>query len=204
MRQMSLIRRICVYCGSNPGHDPRFIVAAQRFGEILADKRVGLVYGGGSAGLMGEIARSARERGGEIIGVIPEFLQAEERLFRAADEIIVTADMHQRKQLMFEHADAFVALPGGIGTLEELVEQLTWAQLGRHRKPILIANIAGFWDPLIVMFDHLYDSGFLPGGRRVDYLVTPDVENILPTLFAAAARVTEAEERGVPERVERM
>jgi uncharacterized protein (TIGR00730 family) len=203
MRQMSPIRRICVYCGSNPGHDPRFLAAARRFGEILADKRIGLVYGGGSTGLMGAIAHSVRERGGEIIGVIPEFLQAEERLFREADEVIVTADMHQRKQLMFEHADAFVALPGGIGTLEELVEQLTWAQLGRHKKPILIANIAGFWDPLIVMFDHLHDSGFLPGGRRVDYLVTGDVENILPALLAAA-RVTEAEERGVPERVERM
>jgi uncharacterized protein (TIGR00730 family) len=203
MRQMNPIRRICVYCGSNPGHDPRFLGAARRFGEILADKRIGLVYGGGSTGLMGAIAHSVRERGGEIIGVIPEFLQAEERLFREADEVIVTADMHQRKQLMFEHADAFVALPGGIGTLEELVEQLTWAQLGRHRKPILIANIGGFWDPLLVMFDHLLGSGFLPGGRHVDYLVTHDVENILPALFAAA-RVTEAEERGVPERVERM
>src|SRR5215813_7434906 len=169
-RNMSIIKRVCVYCGSNQGHDPRFVTAARRFGEILAVNRIGLVYGCGSAGLMGTIARAVRDHGGEVIGIIPEFLQAQERLFRDADEIIVTADMHERKRLMFERADAFVALPGGIGTLEELVEQLTWAQLGRHKKPILLANVGGFWDPLIAVFEHLHACAFLPGGRRLAYI----------------------------------
>jgi uncharacterized protein (TIGR00730 family) len=204
MRKMISIRRICVFCGSNPGHDARFLAAARRLGEILAASRIGLVYGGGSTGLMGAIARSVRTHGGEIIGVMPKFLEGPERVFREADEIVITADMHERKRVMFERADAFVALPGGIGTLEELIEQLTWVQLRVHRKPILIANIAGFWDPLIAMFDHLRDGGFLPNEWGIDYLVAQDVEDILPTLVATAARVCEAEKRGVAERVERM
>ena len=124
-------------------------------------------------------------------------------MFTDADEIIVTPDMHERKRMMFERADAFVALPGGIGTLEEVVEQLTWAQLGRHKKPILIANIAGFWDPLLVMFDHLQSLGFLTD-KGLGYLVTTNVDDILPTLFAAAAQVSEAEKVGEPERVQRL
>jgi uncharacterized protein (TIGR00730 family) len=202
-RMMSIIRRVCVYCGSNQGHDPRFVVAARRFGEILATSRVGLVYGCGSVGLMGTIARAVRDHGGEVVGIIPEFLKVQERLFTDADEVIITADMHERKRMMFERADAFVALPGGVGTLEEVVEQLTWAQLGRHRKPILIANIAGFWDPLLVMFDHLLSLGFLTNGR-LGYLVADDVDDILPTLVAAAAKVSEVEKLGEPERVERL
>jgi len=203
MRKMSIIKRICVYCGSSPGHDPRFIAAARRFGEILAANRIGLVYGGGSTGLMGTVARAVHDHGGEVAGIIPEFLKAQERMFKDAGEIVVTADMHERKRLMFERADAFVALPGGVGTLEEVVEQLTWAQLGRHKKPILIANIAGFWDPLIVMFDHLQSLGFL-SSKRLGYLVSDDVDDILPTLFTAAAQVSEAEKMGEPERVQRL
>jgi uncharacterized protein (TIGR00730 family) len=204
MREMSQLKRICVYCGSNPGHDARFLAAARGLGAILAENSIGLVFGGGSAGLMGAIARSVRAHGGQIVGVIPKFLEGPERLFRDADEIVITADMHERKRVMFERADAFVALPGGIGTLEELIEQLTWVQLGVHRKPVLIANIAGFWDPLIAMFDHLRDGGFLPNEWGIDYLVAQDVEDILPTLHAAAARVGEEERRGMSERVERM
>jgi uncharacterized protein (TIGR00730 family) len=205
MREMSAIRRICVYCGSNPGHDARFLVAARRLGEVLAANGIGLVYGGGSTGLMGAIARSVRDHGGEIIGVMPKFLQAPERLFSEADEIIITADMHERKRVMFERADAFVALPGGIGTLEELIEQLTWAQLGVHRKPVLIANIAGFWDPLIAMFDRLRDSGGgVPTGWGVEYLVAQDVEDILPLLLAAAARSGEDDGPSAPERVQQV
>jgi len=203
MRIMSIIKRICVYCGSNPGHDPRFVAAARRFGEILAKNRIGLVYGCGSTGLMGTVARSVHEHGGDIVGVIPEFLKAQERMFTDADEIIVTPDMHERKRIMFERADAFVALPGGVGTLEEVIEQLTWAQLGRHRKPILIANIAGFWDPLLVMFEHLQSLGFLTS-KGLAYQVTTNVDDILPTLFAAAAQVSEAEKAGEPERVQRL
>jgi len=200
---MSIVKRVCVYCGSNQGRDPRFVAAARRFGEILAANRIGLVYGGGSAGLMGTVARAVHDHGGEVVGIIPGFLKDQERMFHDSDEIIVTADMHERKRLMFERADAFVALPGGVGTLEELVEQLTWAQLGRHRKPILIANVAGFWDPLIVMFDHLLSLGFLASGRLA-YQVTDNVEDILPALFAAAAQVSEAEKAGEPETVQRL
>src|SRR3954471_20103107 len=136
---MTVIRSICVYCGLSPGKDPAFIATAQAFGKIMAREGVALVYGGGSRGLMGAVAKSVHENGGTVVGVIPEFLQARELAFAGADELIVTADMHTRKQIMFERADAFVALPGGIGTLEELVEQLTWSQLGRHKKPIAIA-----------------------------------------------------------------
>jgi uncharacterized protein (TIGR00730 family) len=200
---MSLIKRICVYCGSNPGHDPRFVAAARRFGEILAANRIGLVYGCGSTGLMGTIARAVHDHGGVITGVIPEFLKAQERMFTDADEIIVTKDMHERKGLMFDRADAFVALPGGVGTLEEVVEQLTWAQLGRHKKPILFANIAGFWDPLIAMLDHLRQLGFL-ASKELGYLTTMNVEDILPMLRTAVAAVSEAEKAGEPERVHRM
>ena len=203
IRIMSIIKRVCVYCGSSQGHDPRFVAAARRFGEILAVNRIGLVYGCGSIGLMGTIARAVHDHGGEVIGIIPEFLKVQERLFTDAAEIVITADMHERKRLMFERADAFVALPGGVGTLEEVIEQLTWAQLGRHRKPILIANIAGYWDPLLVMFDHLLSLGFLTNGR-LGHLVADNVDDILPTLAAAAAKVSELEKLGEPERVERL
>ena len=201
---MSPIKRVCVYCGSNQGLDPLFVVAARRFGEILAANGVGLVFGCGSIGLMGTVARAVHDHGGEVIGIIPEFLKSKERLFSDADEVIITADMHERKRLMFERSDAFVALPGGIGTLEEVVEQLTWAQLGQHRKPILIANIAGFWDPLVAMLAHLLKLGFL-NGRPLGYLVADDVEDILPALKAAAAAVSPAEREGtMEERLEKL
>jgi hypothetical protein len=201
---MSKIKRICVYCGSSSGNDPTYTTAARQFGEILALNKIRLIYGCGSTGLMGTLARAVHDHGGEITGVIPAFLQAQERLFRDADEIIVTADMHERKWLMFERADAFVALPGGVGTLEELVEQLTWAQLGRHKKPILLANVGGFWDPLITVFEHLRSSAFLPGGTPLAYIAVDAVENILPAAAAALARVEESELQGEPERVRRL
>ena len=201
---MGQIRKVCVYCGSSAGTDPSFVAAATRLGEILADAGVGLVYGGGSAGLMGAIAKAMHARGGEIIGIIPEFLTAKENMFRGATEIVVTRGMHDRKQIMFERSDAFVALPGGIGTLEELVEQLTWAQLGRHRKPILIANLNGFWDGLLGVFEHMGRAGYIHTGTRLNYLVADNVEDILPALMTAAAAVPEAEKAGEPETVERM
>lgn len=190
---MSLIRTLCVYCGSGPGTNPAFVTAARQFGRILAENRVGLVYGGGSIGLMGELATAVLDHGGRVTGVIPEFLTRRERLLRESQEIIVTRDMHERKQTMFERADAFVALPGGIGTLEELVEQLTWAQLGRHRKPVLIANIAGFWDPLCVLLDHMRELQFIRDEFSVDLLVASRVEDILPTLVDATRDVPEPE-----------
>ena len=191
---MSKINAVCVYCGSNPGTDPAFANAAKAFGKILAKSSVRLVYGGGSVGLMGAVAGSVIDHGGEVTGIIPEFLTARERPRRLAQELIVTRDMHERKRLMFERADAFVALPGGLGTLEELVEQLTWAQLGRHKKPILIANLKSFWDPLLALIAHMRALGFVPApSLRVDYLVANRVEDILPKLREAALAVAEAE-----------
>jgi uncharacterized protein (TIGR00730 family) len=204
MRRMGQIRRICVYCGSSPGQDPAFVQAATRFGEILAENGIGLVYGGGSGGMMGAIAAAMRARGGQIVAIIPEFLTVRENLFKGASEVIVTDDMHERKRIMFERSDAFVALPGGIGTLEELVEQMTWAQLGRHRKPILIANIAGFWDPLLGVFEHMTGFGFIPASSRLNYLVVDKVDDVLPALTAAAATVSEEQKAGEPETVQRL
>jgi hypothetical protein len=199
---MAQIRRVCVYCGSSPGLDPDFVAAGHRFGEILADAGVGLVFGGGSAGMMGAIATAMRARGAEIIGIIPSFLTARENMFKGAREVVVTEDMHERKRIMFERSDAFVALPGGIGTLEELVEQMTWAQLGRHKKPILIANLKGFWNGLLGVFGHMQETGFIHSG--LSFLVADEVEAILPKLTAAAAAVREDEKAGEPATVERM
>jgi uncharacterized protein (TIGR00730 family) len=192
---MSKINAICVYCGSSPGTEPAFIEAAQGFGKILAENGVRLIYGGGSVGLMGALAESVLEHGGHVTGIIPEFLTKRERPRRLAQELIVTRDMHERKRTMFERADAFVALPGGLGTLEELVEQLTWVQLGRHKKPILIANISGYWGPLLALIDHMRAVKFVPPSLRVDFLVAKRVEEILPQLQEAASKVDEAEKK---------
>jgi uncharacterized protein (TIGR00730 family) len=202
--RMSMIRSVCVYCGSSPGVDPAFITAAEGFGRILAREGVGLVYGGGSNGLMGALARSAHEHGGRVIGVIPEFLKARELAFRGSDELIVTPDMHERKRIMFERADAFVALPGGIGTLEELIEQLTWAQLGRHKKPILFADINGFWRPLIELLDHMKRTGFIHSDLFFEYLVATKIEDIIPQLRDAARRRADEELAGAKRVIEKL
>ncbi len=191
---MSKINALCVYCGSSPGTDPAFVDAAHGFGKILAENGVRLVYGGGSIGLMGALASSVIEHGGEVTGIIPEFLTAQERPRRLAQELIITRDMHERKRTMFERADGFIALPGGLGTLEELVEQMTWAQLGRHKKPILVANINGFWDPLIGLIAHMRALGLVPApARGVNLLVVERIEEILPKVREAARAVAEAE-----------
>jgi uncharacterized protein (TIGR00730 family) len=190
---MSKINALCVYCGSSPGTDPAFVSAAQSFGKILAENDVRLVYGGGSVGLMGALAHAVLDHGGAVTGIIPEFLTKKERPGRQTQELIVTSDMHERKRTMFDRADGFVALPGGIGTLEEVVEQMTWAQLGRHKKPILIANINGYWDPLIELIQHMRTQQFVPAALRVDYLVANRVEDILPKMRDAASGVAEAD-----------
>jgi len=188
---MNSIKKICVYCGSGPGSDPAFVAGARAFGKIMAESGVGLVFGGGSVGLMGELANAVLDHGGEVVGIIPKFLVSREIVMKRA-EIVVTHDMHERKQLMFDHADAFVALPGGVGTLEELVEQMTWAQLGQHKKPILIANINEFWNPLCALLDHMEALEFIRPGLAVSYLVADRVEDILPKLLAAAQATPEA------------
>ncbi|HEX2654389.1 MAG TPA: TIGR00730 family Rossman fold protein [Xanthobacteraceae bacterium] len=200
---MSKIRTVCVYCGSGPGTDPAFVEAAKKLGQILAANGVGLVYGGGSNGMMGAVANAVLDHGGRVTGIIPEFLTGRERVLSRAQEVVVTQDMHERKRIMFERADAFIALPGGIGTLEELVEQLTWAQLGRHHKPVVVANIQKFWDPLIALLDHMRKLAFIRADFVVEFGVIDRIEDILPTLIAAAQAAPPADE-GVAAPIERL
>jgi uncharacterized protein (TIGR00730 family) len=198
------IRRICVYCGSGPGTDPAFVESGRAFGAILAKNGIRLVFGGGSVGMMGAIAKSVRDHGGEAIGVIPEFLVAREHAMRGTDNLIVTRDMHERKRKMFELADAFVAMPGGVGTLEEIVEQITWVQLGRHRKPILLANIKGFWDPLCALIDHMKKLEFIRDDLYFDLLVADKVADILPMLQKAAMATPESAKQMSAANIEQM
>jgi uncharacterized protein (TIGR00730 family) len=204
MINMNKIKTVCVYCGSGPGTDPRFVEAAVALGKALADGGIRLVYGGGSIGLMGAVATSVLDHGGTVTGIIPGFLTARENALKRVQELIVTPDMHERKRLMFEHSDAFVALPGGIGTLEELVEQLTWQQLGRHSKPILLANIEGFWEPLLALLAHMRETQFIRQSLAVDILKAERVEDILPRLQAAAARALEGTAEMPPEIARRL
>lgn len=192
---MGLIKSVCVYCGSGMGRDPRHEADTRTLGAILARNQVSLVYGGGGNGLMGTIARSVLENGGHVTGIIPEFLVNRESMLEDVQELITVDDMHTRKRLMFEKADAFIALPGGIGTLEELVEQLTWAQLGQHRKPILIANFTGYWEPLLAMLQHMTAHAFIRENLWVPYLIAERVEDVLPMMENAAADVLEAGEQ---------
>jgi uncharacterized protein (TIGR00730 family) len=194
---MSSIQNICVYCGSGPGADPAFAEAARTLGTIFAKNGIGLVYGGGSIGLMGELANAVLDNGGKATGVIPTFLVNREHAL-GRGRIIETRDMHERKQRMFDEADAFVALPGGVGTLEELVEQMTWAQLGRHQKPILLANVKKFWAPLCALLDHMEELRFIRDGLAVVYLVAERIEDILPMLRERAEQVSEPEKEMKP------
>jgi uncharacterized protein (TIGR00730 family) len=204
MTRMNKIKTVCVYCGSGSGNNGRFIEAASAFGRILAESGIRLVYGGGSTGLMGAIANGVLDHGGGVTGIIPEFLNTRERMLTRVQELIVTPDMHERKRLMFERSDAFVALPGGVGTLEELVEQLTWQQLGRHSKPVLLANIDGFWEPLLALLTHMRATQFIRPGFPVEVLKAERVEDILPRLRAAAALVSEEAMQLAPEVARRL
>ena len=186
---MHRIRHICVYCGSSEGADPAFIAAAESFGRILAENDIGLVYGGGDLGLMGAVAHATLRAGGHVTGIIPGFLSRRENMLAAVQELIVVDDMHTRKRLMFEKADAFVALPGGVGTLEELVEQLTWVQLQQHQKPVLIADINGFWAPLLALIDHMREQRFIRPQTETRYLIGKNVEEILPMLIVAYQKI---------------
>jgi len=189
---MAELRSICVYCGSNEGAAPAYATAAADLGRAMAESGIRLVYGGGSIGLMGILARTVLANGGKVTGIIPQFLRDREVMLKEVSELIVTADMHERKRVMFERADAFVALPGGIGTLEEVVEMATWAQLDRHGRPILVVNIDGFWDSLVALLRRMHDDGFLdkpflPGSRELPLRFCADVGDVIPTLRAAVA-----------------
>ncbi len=185
---MAGIRTVCVYCGSGFGGDPAYAEAAAALGHALAQAGIGLVYGGGNVGLMGTVAQAVLDHGGHVTGIIPDFLKSRERMLDAVQETIVVPDMHTRKQLMFERADAFVALPGGIGTLEELVEQMTWAQLGRHEKPILLLSTLDFWVPLLALLEHMRASGFIRPGLDLSYLVATRPEEVVGMLERAPGR----------------
>ncbi|MBO6719275.1 MAG: TIGR00730 family Rossman fold protein [Rhizobiaceae bacterium] len=189
---MSTIRSVCVYCGSSPGRSDIYQSAAQALGRSIAEAGLTLVYGGGTHGIMGAVAEGASKAGGRITGIIPRFLirkEADGTVPQYADEVIVTEDMHTRKQIMFEKSDSFVAMPGGIGTLEEIVEIMTWAQLGRHKKPIVFANIGDFWHPMLTLIDHMRAEGFIHSTHLVRPLVVDDAGEIVPKIIEAAAAI---------------
>jgi uncharacterized protein (TIGR00730 family) len=160
------VQRVCVFCGSSPGRDPRYAEQAKALARELVSRGIGVVFGGGSVGLMGVLADAALAGGGAVTGVIPHGLAARELAHRGVADMRVVPTMHARKALMAELADGFVALPGGIGTLEELFEIVTWGQLGIHRKPVGVLNVAGYYDPLVALLEHAVAGGFVPARSR--------------------------------------
>ncbi|MGH6841484.1 MAG: TIGR00730 family Rossman fold protein [Methylocella sp.] len=184
-----LLRNVCVYCGSAQGAGRVYEAAARQLGQAMAKAGIGLVYGGGAHGLMGALAGSVLASSGHVTGIIPDFLVGREGPLPGLQECLVVSSMHERKRLLFERADAFVALPGGIGTLEELAEQLTWVQLERHTKPVVIADIAGFWRPLLQLFTYMREHGFIEAHSDLQYFVAENIEDVLPMVQAAATRM---------------
>ena len=181
------IRSACIYCASANDIDPAYKEAARQTGDLLARAGVDIVYGGGRVGLMGIAADAALAVGGRVVGIIPEHIQRLEVDHRGLTELHVVSSMHARKQMMVERSDAFIILPGGIGTLDELFEIITWRQLKLHDKPVVIVNVAGFWDPLLTLFSHIEATGFmskpnLEGSARALFAVVDTVEALLPLL----------------------
>ncbi|MEO8008688.1 MAG: TIGR00730 family Rossman fold protein [Betaproteobacteria bacterium] len=176
------MKRVCVFCGSNPGARPQYRIAAQALAAALARCGLGLVYGGGNVGLMGMIADSMLQAGGEVIGVIPQSLVAKEVAHHGVTELRVVDTMHQRKALMNELSDAFIALPGGFGTLDEFFEILTWSQLGIHNKPSGLLNVCGYYDSLLAMLDHAVNERFLRPAHRALVLADSDADSLLQRL----------------------
>lgn len=173
------MKSICVYCGSNPGKKPVYVTAARKTGKALAEAGLVTVYGGGQVGLMGEVADSALDAGGKVIGVIPEFIALKEIAHLDLTELHVVHSMHARKAKMVELSDAFIALPGGIGTMEELFEIWTWGQLGQHRHPVGLLNVDGFYDELVAFLDKMTEQGFLQPEHRGALMVSDRVEALL-------------------------
>lgn len=204
---MNPIRSICVYCGSSPGRGETYSSAGRALGRSIAEAGLRLVYGGGTRGIMGAVARGTIEAGGKVTGIIPRFLinkEAAQTALGDLDDVVVTEDMHTRKHTMFEKSDAFVALPGGIGTLEEVVEIMTWAQLGRHRKPIVLVNIDGFWNPMLALIDHMRAEGFVHTGHLVQPLVVDTAEAVVPAVLTQAAAVAEIASEGDARVIDRL
>ncbi len=173
------MKRICVFCGSSPGARSEYVEAARRLGAILALRKIGLVFGGGKVGMMGHLARAARDNGGEVIGVIPRDLYEKKVAFAGLTDLRVVASMHERKALMAELSDGFMALPGGLGTLEEIFEVITWAQLGLHQKPCGLLNVSGFFAPLLAFLDGVSRQGFIDAAHRSMILTAEDPDDLL-------------------------
>jgi uncharacterized protein (TIGR00730 family) len=187
---MNKIRSVCVYCGSSTGKGGAYLEAGHVLGRSLAKSGLRLVYGGGTKGVMGAVCDGVLKAGGKVSGIIPRFLlnkEATEPALSRLDELVITENMHERKHLMFEKSDAFVALPGGIGTVEEIIEIMTWAQLGHHRKPIVFANINGFWNPMLALLKHMTDEGFIHTAEKVKPLVVEDAERIVAAILVAGS-----------------
>ena len=180
------IGSVCVFCGSASGGDPAYEAAARVLGQALAAQNIELVYGGGGVGLMGAAARAAHSAGGAVLGVMPEFLRRQELLYDAVETVVVPT-MHERKRIMFEHADAFTVFPGGIGTLEEVVELLSWKRLGLHAKPVVFLNRGAYWKPFFSLISHTVTARFSPGWATDLWRAVDRVEDVLPTIAAELA-----------------
>ncbi len=177
------MNRICVFCGSKMGINPRFLETAIQLGRVLAERRLDLVYGGASIGLMGAVADSVMAGGGKVVGVIPEAMASKEVAHDGLTEMHVVSSMHERKSMMARLADAFVALPGGFGSFEELLEMITWAQLGIHQKPVGILNVSGYYDPLIQLFERAIEEDFIRPSNRQLFLVDQEPDRLIQTLL---------------------
>ena len=179
---MASIKSVCVYCGSSNRVDPRFLDAAAELGRLMGEAGLELVYGGGRVGLMGRVADGVLAAGGRVVGIIPRHLHEREVAHATVDELLIVETMHERKQLMAERADAFVVLPGGYGTLDEMFEIITWRQLGLHDKPLVLADLFGYWAPLATLLDTIIDTGFAQPECRNLYHTVTSVAEILPAL----------------------
>lgn len=192
---MTEVRSICVYCGSAGRVDPRFRTAAERLGRAIADQGIELIYGGGRVGLMGLVADAALAAGGRVTGIIPDHIQSLEVEHTGLTELVVVDSMHTRKRLMFERSDAFVVLPGGLGTLDETFEILTWRQLALHDKPIVIVDEGGYWQPLEAMIDHMIEAGFCRPGHKGLYRLVPSVDAVFEALAMAPEPIVEPQSK---------
>src|SRR5437867_6649385 len=186
-----MMKRVCVFCGSRPGTRPVYVELARSMGRALARRGIGLIYGGGCVGLMGELADTIMANGGEVTGVIPRALVAREVAHRAITELLIVRSMHDRKARMADLADGFVALPGGFGTVEEFCEVLAWAQLGLHQKPCGILNVEGYYDPLFALFDRAVADGFLHPINRDLVLHAADPDALLDMLISYKSPASE-------------
>ncbi|MDB5408425.1 MAG: family Rossman fold protein [Rhodospirillales bacterium] len=192
---MATVKRLCVYCGSAEGRLPSYRASAEQLGRALAAAGIELVYGGGRIGLMGRVADTVLTGGGRVTGIIPAHLHDREVGHHGVSELQVVGSMHERKQRMFEMSDAFAVLPGGLGTLDEFFEIITWKQLSLHDKPVVVLNVAGYWQKLIALIDHAIDSGFAPPRARGFFTVVDSVEALMQSLAASHEPERPAEPR---------